>query len=82
MTVVRDGVEAMTFPPKDVEALAEALGKVLQDDGLRRRLAGNSLQRADEFRWERVARQVLDYYRTCMNAVGRSRDRASLLPTQ
>ena len=71
MTVVRSGVEAMTFPPKDVGALAEALGQLLDDGDLKRRLAENSLRRADDFRWERVARQVLDYYRTCMNDGGR-----------
>ena len=71
MTVVRGGVEAMTFPPKDVGALAEALGQLLDDGDLKRRLAENSLRRADDFRWERVARQVLDYYRTCMSDGGR-----------
>ena len=71
MTVVRNGIEAMTFPPKDVEALADALGKVLQDADMKRRLAGNALRRADEYRWERVARRVLDYYVACMNSVRR-----------
>ena len=42
-------------------------GKVLQDADLKRRLSGNALRRADEFRWERVARRVLDYYVVCMN---------------
>ena len=40
MTVVRNGIEAMTFPPKDVGALVDALGKVLEDADLKRRLAG------------------------------------------
>ena len=71
MTVVRNGIEAMTFPPKDVEALAGALAKVLRDADLKRRLAENALRRADEFRWERVARRVLDYYILCMKNVGR-----------
>ncbi|MYB48613.1 MAG: glycosyltransferase family 4 protein [Dehalococcoidia bacterium] len=74
MTVVRNGIEAMTFPPKDVGALVDALGKVLEDADLKRRLAGNALRRAEEFRWERVARRVLDYYVSCMNGVGRSRE--------
>ena len=74
MTVVRNGIEAMTFPPKDVGALVDSLGKVLEDADLKRRLAGNALRRAEEFRWERVARRVLDYYISCMNGVGRSRE--------
>ncbi len=67
MTVVRNGIEAVTFPPKDVDALAEALATVLRDADLKERLAANALRRADEFRWERVARRVLDYYIECMD---------------
>ena len=74
MTVARSGIEAITFPPKDVGALADALGKVLENADLKRRLSGNALRRADEFRWERVARRVLDYYVSCMNNVRRSEE--------
>ena len=82
MTVVRNGIEAMTFPPKDVEALAGALAKVLEDADLKRQLAENALRRADEFRWERVARRVLDYYILCMNNVGDSRHTIKPIPQE
>lgn len=76
MTVVRNGIEALTFPPKDVSALADVLAKVLTDNNLRRRLAANALHRADEFRWERVGRRVLNYYVACMDNLREARARA------
>lgn len=75
-TVLRNGVDGLTFPPKDVRALAESLGRVLTDQVLRHRLAENALQRAEVFRWERVARQVMDYYAECYDAVHRSNENA------
>jgi phosphatidylinositol alpha-mannosyltransferase len=61
-TVVRDEVEALMFPPKDIGALADSIARVLKDHDLKKRLTANGLRRAEEFRWERVARRVMDYY--------------------
>ncbi len=61
-TVVRDEIEALLFPPKDVDALTDSIARVLKDGDLKKRLASGGVRRADEFRWERVARRVMDYY--------------------
>jgi glycosyltransferase involved in cell wall biosynthesis len=45
--VARDGEEALLVPPRDVPALADALGRVLGDAGLRERLGAAARARAE-----------------------------------
>src|SRR5579859_3446466 len=49
------GDAAMLVDPEDVDEIAYGLGRVLSDEGLRRRLREASLERAREFTWERTA---------------------------
>lgn len=46
--VVTDGEEALLVPPGDVDALAQALLRVLEDDELRARLVARARRRAEE----------------------------------
>ncbi|MDP7114514.1 MAG: hypothetical protein QGH45_21255, partial [Myxococcota bacterium] len=46
----------------DGSALADAIELLLKDPALRVEMAANGRRKADEFRWERVAKRVLDYY--------------------
>lgn len=66
--VVTHGREGLLAPPRDDAALASAISVLLKDPGLCARLGAAGRQRADEFRWERVASWVMDYYRTCLDA--------------
>lgn len=66
--VITDGHDGLLVPPKDDEALADAIDLLLRDPRLRDRLAANGRQRAEEFRWERVARRVMDYYLTVLDS--------------
>ena len=66
-SVITHGEEGLLVPPRDDEALAEAIATLLKDPGLRATLANNGERRVQEFRWDRVARRVMDYYTTCMN---------------
>ncbi len=61
-SVVDHGVNGLLVPPKDDDQLADAIASLLRDPDLRARLSSNGLDRADEFRWERVAGRVMDYY--------------------
>jgi glycosyltransferase involved in cell wall biosynthesis len=47
----------------EAAALAEGLGRMLADAGLRQRLRDAGLTRAREFSWERTARETLAVYR-------------------
>ncbi len=49
--------------PEDVDALADALGKLLSDQDLRGKLGGLGLQRASTFSWNRTARETREVYR-------------------
>jgi phosphatidylinositol alpha-mannosyltransferase len=60
--VVRRGEQALLVPPRDTQALAGALGRLLDDPELRERMGRSGSERVREFSWERVTEKVDDYY--------------------
>ena len=60
--VVRRNEQAVLVPPRDVEALAAALGTLLRDPLLRQRMSESGRARAAQFSWEAVAAKVEEYY--------------------
>src|SRR5262249_16240152 len=56
------GDAAVLVPPTDVDAMAEGLGRLLEEDALRRDLSARGLARAAQFSWERCARETLAVY--------------------
>lgn len=61
--VVPDGVAGLLVPPLDGGALAGALGRLLTDGELRRRLGAEGRERAKAYDWDRVAQRFLDAVR-------------------
>jgi glycosyltransferase involved in cell wall biosynthesis len=57
------GDAALTVDPTDHDALADAMGRVLDDASLAGRLRSLGLQRSATFTWARCARATLDVYR-------------------
>ena len=53
------GNAALLVDPLDVESMAEAMNRLLQDEGLRARLVERGLQQARQFSWDRCARETL-----------------------
>ncbi len=66
-----EGVDALTLPPGDVEALAAALLRLVEDAGLRERL-GQAARKTALLRFarERYAREILDIYRALLGVGG------------
>jgi glycosyltransferase involved in cell wall biosynthesis len=50
-------------PPKDPQALAEAIGILAADPDLRHRLGNGAQTLSERFRWDKIAAETLDLYR-------------------
>ncbi len=61
-SVMKHGREGLLVPPKDEDALADAIAELVRDAELRRRLAASGTIQVQDYRWERVARRVMDCY--------------------
>jgi glycosyltransferase involved in cell wall biosynthesis len=62
------GDAAVLVPPNDVDAIAEGLGRLLEDDTLRRQLSERGYRRAASFSWERCALETLAVYKAVTGA--------------
>ena len=67
------GDAALTVDPRDAEALATALARVLDDADLRARLAERGLHRAQSFSWERTAHAISEVYHRAGDKTGTQR---------
>lgn len=62
------GDAAITVDPYDVEALAEAMYRVLGDPDLQQDLRRRGLERAAGFTWERTARETVQVYQEVLKS--------------
>lgn len=61
--VVRDGQEGILVPPRDSGALAHAIGRIIQDPDLRRRLGGAGVDRVQTaFTVDRYYGKIMNVY--------------------
>jgi phosphatidylinositol alpha-mannosyltransferase len=60
--VARADVDALLVPPGDVDALRDALRRVLDDETLRARLVASATERASEFSMAKLAERYLALY--------------------
>jgi phosphatidylinositol alpha-mannosyltransferase len=65
--VARADRDALLVPPGDVDALADALRRVLEDRGLRGDLVASGDLRAAEFSMEHLAQRYLELYCTVLD---------------
>jgi len=62
------GPAALQFDPSDEEALADALGRLIDDRDLRDRCVADGLQWSGRFTWEATARRTLEVIRAAAEA--------------
>ena len=67
-TLVRHGRNGWVVPPRDPDALAAALTRLLADPSLRASLADAAWQRVRGMTWAETARATLDVYQRAMSA--------------
>lgn len=62
------GDAGLRIDPHDIDAMAEALRKVMEDPQRQKNMAAASLQRAQRFTWQRCARETLAVYHEALTA--------------
>jgi glycosyltransferase involved in cell wall biosynthesis len=60
-----DGGAGLLAPPGNADALADAVGRILEDEALRRRLVSCAGEAVGRFSAARMAAEVLSVYRSC-----------------
>ncbi len=70
--VVQRNVTGLLVEPKDPDALCQAMARLIDDPALRERLGRAGAERAQEFDWAHVTRQLVEVYE---EVVGRARAR-------
>ncbi|MFH0770847.1 MAG: glycosyltransferase family 4 protein [Candidatus Peregrinibacteria bacterium] len=66
--IVSDGKTGLLVPPDDPEAAAEALKKLLSDEGIRVRLSANGRENARQYDWQGIAERYADVWRMVTGA--------------
>lgn len=62
--VVDSGKTGLLVPPKDVNALAEAIIKLLKDDKLRKEMGENAYRKMkEEMSWDKIAEKTIEVYK-------------------
>jgi len=67
--VVHRDEQALLVPPKDVNALVDAIAKLLDDPELRRRMGQSGRERAVQYSWENITAKVEEYYNFVLRRV-------------
>jgi glycosyltransferase involved in cell wall biosynthesis len=66
--VVEDGKTGFIVPPRNPEALAEAIIKLLKDDELRKEMGENAYKKTkEELSWDKIAEKTIEVYEDILN---------------
>lgn len=68
MNVVSDNQEALLVPPRNSQALADALEILINNPKLCQKLVVKAKERVQKFDWEHVTKQVIQYYNSKISA--------------
>ena len=66
--IVDDGVTGFIVPPRNPEALAEAIIKLLKDEKLRRQMGENAYKKLKtDLSWDKIAEKTIEVYKKAIN---------------
>lgn len=74
MSVLTDGVEGFTTPPKDVEKIAEAILRLIKNKQLRQQMGSRGMARAQQYDWSIIAGKLLDLYNKTLKNIKRPKE--------
>jgi glycosyltransferase involved in cell wall biosynthesis len=60
--VVKDGENGLLVPPRDSEALADAIVYLLENEDIRKRMGKNGRKKVEGYSWERIAEETEKVY--------------------
>lgn len=66
--------------PKDEDALAMALARLLENKPLREQMGARGRLKVVDYNWENVAREVMDYYEKVLSSLADKRVQLSSAP--
>jgi len=68
--IIADGQSGIIVPPRNPDALAEALRRLISDRSMRLSMGEYARRRVDEeFSWPRIAKQTLEAYDECLSGI-------------
>jgi phosphatidyl-myo-inositol alpha-mannosyltransferase len=70
-TVLTNGVEGITVPPRNSEKLAEAILKLIRNKKLREEMGEKGKPRAQEYDWDIISRKIMDVYEVALKQAGK-----------
>jgi D-inositol-3-phosphate glycosyltransferase len=68
--LVRDGETGFTIPDQEPEALCEKMSWLLNDHELRRQMSERAVEYAQDYAWEKIAKQIVDVYESLVPSQG------------
>ena len=81
-SVLTNGVEGLTVPPKNIEKLAEAILKLIKDKELRQEMGLRGKPKAMQYDWKHIAQRVFDVYTETLNKIKRPEEFPDFEATQ
>lgn len=66
--VVTDGQEGLLVPPEDPMLISRAIIRLIENEGLRKKMSEVGHKKAQEYSWANVAKQVAEYYQEICRA--------------
>ncbi|NQE52738.1 Trehalose synthase, partial [ANME-1 cluster archaeon GoMg3.2] len=66
--IVDDGLTGFIVPPKNPEALADAIIKLLKDEKLRKKMGENAYKKLKtDLSWDKIAEETIEVYKKAIN---------------